>query len=552
MFKICLASWIVFALSHLAIASPAKTANSVLQESARSLNDNQSDANTKFLTSGEVDTWAFEAKKNEVLIVRVTTTEFDSVVGLAKVGTLQSTNREANGDDVLFSNDNEGSSSQFRHRITKAGKYKIRVHAYKMKGGGNYRLSVQRYEAKRLEMGKPRKTESDRNRNTSFFFDAELGQFVTLVGSYNSLYGPNGNIVQPIWSHGVYLIREKGEYLAVGSTSHVGQSHTLEVRPAVVGKLSEGDEKQFDAKRGTLHNWEIAGQKGQFALIKVARAKGPRSRVIFDPPIDPNELQLDSQRNKGPAAKFLPVASKGKFTTYAIVFGRNGKFLLQTHASQDGAIKISMKDPTVDLTTNPELVNRLEVGGSDYFGFDASAGDLVKFNLGSETFDSVLRLFDGRGQLKLENDDFQDSTNSEITFQVPKSGYYRWQVGSLGNGGGGEYRVDFVEVPKRKIAVGEKEKGVLEAGRAAYWSLKGSPGKSVYLSVRSKFLSCSVEAFTSSGRQISGSVSGVAGESLIPMNLGSDGTVTIRVSSRRAGDYEIRVIDADWDAADKG
>lgn len=548
MFKICLASTIVFVLSHLAIAN---TSNSVFQESARSLGSNGSDANTKFLTSGEIDTWAFEAKKNEVLIVRVTTTEFDSVVGLAKVGALRSATRETNGDEVLFSNDNEGSSSHFRHRITKAGKYKIRVHAYKMKGGGNYRLSVQRYNAKRLEMGKPGTNEADRKRNVCFFFDAEPGQFVTVVGSHNSLYGPEGDIVQPVWSHGVYLIREKGEYLAIGSTSLVGQSHTLEVRPAVVRELSDGDQKQYDAKRGTLHNWEIKGQKGQFALIKVSRADGPRSRIIFDPPIDPNERQLNSQQHQGPALQFLPVASKGKFTTYAVVFGRNGKFLLQTHVRASCTIKITMEDPTIDLTSNPELARKLEVGGSDYFGFDATAGDLVKFNLGSETFDSVLRLFDGRGQLEIENDDFQDSTNSEITFQVPKSGYYRWQASSLGNGGGGEYRIDFVEVPKRKIAVGEQAKGSLEAGRAAYWSLEGSPGKSVYLSVRSRSLSCSVNAFNSSGSLVSGSVTGVAGESLIPLNLGSGGTAMIRVSSGRAGDYEIRVIDADWDVADK-
>ena len=536
MFKIFLA----FTFAFVSIQSV--TANSVFQESARSLGSKGSGANTKILTSGEVDTWAFEAEKDEVLIVEVSTSEFDSVVGLAKVG-------ETN-DDVLFSNDDEGSGSRFRYRIRKAGKYKIRVHAYKHKGGGSYQLSVKRYKAKRIEIGKHGKIRSDSLGNGSFFFTGQRGQFVTLVGRYQMLIDPSGNIVQPAWRRGIYFIREKGEHLAV-CTGRPSENLSFEVRNAIVDELKLDDQKQYDCPVSTLHSWEIKGQKGQFALITVSRADNPDTRIIFAPSLDPNERKLNSQRNEGPELRFLPVASKGKSTTYAVVFGRNGKFLLQTYARQKSKITVAMKDPTIDLSSEPEFVRQLDVGSANYFGFEASAGDLVKFDLGSDSFDSVLRLFDGSGKLAVENDDFEDSTNSEITYQVQRDGYYRWQVSSLGNGGGGEYRVNFSEVPKSKITVGKLAKGMIESGRTAYWSLEGEAGQAVYLGVRSKFFTPRVEAYSSKGRLISRSIQGAGNESLVPLKLDRNGLATIQiVPDQRVGRYEIRVLDAAWNEAE--
>ena len=531
---------IAFVFSHSAVA------NSVFQESARTLgsvNTNpNSDANSKILTSGEVDTWAFEAAKDEVLIVEVSTSEFDSVIGVAKVSD--------KNDEVLLSNDDEGSSSRFRYRIREAGTYKIRVHAYKLKGGGAYQLSVQRYKAKKIAIGERGTTKADQFRNASFFFPAQRGQFVTLVGRHNKLIDPSGNVVQPAWRRGVYFIRETGEYLVACSAGTALEDLNLEVRPSAVGELKLNEAKEYETSSGTLHSWEINGQKGQFALITVSRANNPATRVVFAPSMNPSDKKLNRSREEGLELQFLPVANKGESTTYAVVFCRNGKFLLQTYAHQKTKISIAMKDPTIDLTVDPESVRTLKVGDANYFGFDASAGDLVKFDLSSDSFDSVLRLFDGRGKLELENDDFEDSTNSEISFQVPANGYYRWQVSSLGNGGGGEYRVNFLEVPKRKITVGESAKGTFESSRAAFWSLKGKARQSVYLSVRSKSISKKVETFDSHGRLISSSIAGVGYESLVPFTLGNDGLATVQIAAGRVGEhYEIRVMDASWDNA---
>ena len=77
------------------------------QEAQRNLGNTNS--HSKFLTAGEVDNWVLECKANEILIVHVTTTQFDAVLGLAKASENQDRDGKQEKDKVLFSVDEDGS-----------------------------------------------------------------------------------------------------------------------------------------------------------------------------------------------------------------------------------------------------------------------------------------------------------------------------------------------------------------------------------------------------------------------------------------------------------
>ena len=103
---------------------------------------------SKFLTPGLRDEWIFEGEKGETIIAHVATRDFDSILGLALKGDKE--------DKELFPEvDDPGSDSRFSFRLPEKGQYKILVHAFKYKGGGNYELNVRRFLAKPLEVGKP-------------------------------------------------------------------------------------------------------------------------------------------------------------------------------------------------------------------------------------------------------------------------------------------------------------------------------------------------------------------------------------------------------------
>ncbi len=510
----------------------------IRQESTRQLNNAKQQS--KLLTPGEVDNWVFEAADNETVIVNLTTNQFDSVIGLAKVND--------DSEEVLFSIDKEGSNSGFSYRIKKAGKYKIRVHGYQMKGGGTYQLAVQRFPGKPIEIGEKATGKFDKNGRAGFFFNAKIGQNLVIDTPSQPLYVFNaaGEPVSYDWQTNL-LIQADGEHL-VSFNGRPGSKFKFSVRPAKQYKLELDQAKTLESERNTLNIWAIKTHPGQFRVITVSRSPNQATRLIFVPSIKPNTKSLETD-NGWSEMQFVPVSSKGSSTTYAVVFGRKGTYQVQVFSRSKSKIEISMIDPTRVLHHNRTPKGKLAVGGSDFHGFEANAGDLVKTKLTSETFDCLLRLFDERGRMVAENDDWKQSKNSQISYMVTKPGIYRWQVASLGNGGGGDYELDFHEIKLKQLEIGKQDKGKLAERSTDYWTLDGASGEHVYINIKPSGFKASVEVYDTRGRRIAGASSnGIDGNSLIPLRFPADGPLTVWVSSRdRAGTYDIRVINADWD-----
>ena len=97
----------------------------------------------KYLTQDEVDIWILHGKEDEILIVHVEAGEFDPVLQLAR----------ASGEDLTEKIDDEGSESRFRVRLHGNGIYHVYVHAFKKRGGGNYRISFNRLQASPVKVG---------------------------------------------------------------------------------------------------------------------------------------------------------------------------------------------------------------------------------------------------------------------------------------------------------------------------------------------------------------------------------------------------------------
>src|SRR5436309_983153 len=113
----------VWPLLVLLLALPARA-----QESVRDLRGpGQYGA---FLTAGQIDRWVFDGEKGETIIAHVASKEFDPILELSRT--------EKTDDKVLLEVDDPGNESRFAVRLPEKGQYKIRIHAYKYQGGGNY------------------------------------------------------------------------------------------------------------------------------------------------------------------------------------------------------------------------------------------------------------------------------------------------------------------------------------------------------------------------------------------------------------------------------
>ena len=497
-----------------------------------------SDSTSKFLTLGEVDSWTLEAKANEVLIVHVTTSQFDSVVGLAR------SNGEDSNDEVLFSVDEVGSNGHFYHRILEAGTYKIRVHGYQMKGGGNYQMSVKRFVAQPAEIGTKVTGRFDEKGRASVFFDATPNQQLVLNGGpFDNVFDHDGQPVHLDWMS-TLLVKTEGEHL-VSLTGSPNCKFEFCAAPAVIKKLSVNEPDTVDAARDQLNIWEIDVQPDQFRVISVSRAGNPHVRLIPAPDVNKKDKPLSHRKSRTPL-RLLPVASKGDSTKYAVVFGVTGKFQLQTYSNSDAAIDVQMIDPTTPAKRNLSATGKLKLGDAMYYGFKANAGEVITMNVESETFDSVLRLVGPTGRIITENDDFRDSRNSQITHLITRKGYYRWQIASLGNGGGGQFKIGFTEIEKQELDIGRSQESKIAADTTQYWNLESDEKKSVFVQIRSQSGDAQIQVFDSDGRSVGTQVTTSSKSGLVPIRLSEDDPMTVWVTSRNGGRYDIRVMDADW------
>src|SRR5262249_59811669 len=128
-----------------------------------------------FLTHGQLDRWVFEGEKGETIIAHVSSREFDPILELARTG--------EKDDKVLLEVDDPGNESRFSFRLPEKGQYKIRIHAFKYQGGGNYTLRVQRFLARPLAVGNPLVGTFDRTGRRPAPFRRTEGPFPVPVGT---------------------------------------------------------------------------------------------------------------------------------------------------------------------------------------------------------------------------------------------------------------------------------------------------------------------------------------------------------------------------------
>jgi hypothetical protein len=508
------------------------------QESVRKLEG--AGDHTKYLTPGQLDEWIFDGEKGETIIVHVATKEFDSILGLAVKGEKQ--------DKVLFEVDDEGSDSRFSFRLPEKGEYKIRVHAFKYQGGGNYNLHLRRFQAKPLEVGKPLVGTFDREGKSYHAFQGVKDRIlaVPLKGTSSDswkMLDLKGREMAD-WS-GAVTIEEAGEhYLAI--SGRPDSRYDLLVREARRRNLDEDKNVTGELQQGEMDVWSFQGKPGDFRLLEVEKKGELVSRLIYAP-LEKKREQRITRAGDRPEIQFMPAASRGGHLRFTAVLGREGRYQLHLLAETPASYKLKTGDPTVPIDWGQEVGGTLPVGGAAFYSFKASPGQFFQASLGSQKFVPLLRLYDIRGNLVGKNDDGADGLDSRINHMVVQEGLYRLQVCSLGDGGGGDFRLALRETKLKELEVGGRGQGTIQPNSTDFWAFSAKEGKTVFLSVRSPVCHPVASLRSPDGVEVASDDKGTVGMGgLLVVKLPKTGRYTIWISSRRgAGDYTLRLIDGD-------
>lgn len=99
-----------------------------------------------------------------------------------------------------------------------------------------------------------------------------------------------------------------------------------------------------------------------------------------------------------------------------------------------------------DFLTDKDIPLGQKEFARDYVIY-AQKDERLEITVSSESFDTVLRLLDNRGEVIAENDDADSTTtNSLIFFKVRRSGNYIVRVSAFGSFGGGKFTLSITKL----------------------------------------------------------------------------------------------------------
>lgn len=495
---------------------------------------------TKFLTPGQLDRWVFEGEKGETIIAHVISKEFDPILELTRT--------EKTDDKVLLEVDDPGNESRFSIRLPEKGQYKIRIHAFKYQGGGNYTLQVRRFRAQPLTVGKALTGTFDRAGKSYHYFHGVKDQIFIpeLKGAPSGAWTMldfKGRATKD-WA-GTVLLEDSGECYLVAS-GQADYRYDLLVRAARRHKLAEDRELAETLPQGELDVWSFQGKPGDFRLLEVEKKGDVVSRLVYAPVEKKGDQQIAGPGDR-PEIEFLPVASRGGRLRFAAILGRAGRYQLQLLAQTAASYKLIARDPSVPIESGREVKGSLPVGGAAFYSFKAAPGQLVQASLAAQTFVPALRLYDMYGSLVGSSGDDADGLEGRITHMVVQEGLYRLQVSSLGDGGGGDFRLALKETKLKELQVGGRGQGAVQPGATDFWTFAGKEGQTVFLNVRSSAFEPAVSLRSPDGVRLAADNKGSpATGSLLALKLPRTGRYTVWIASPRgAGDYTVRLIDGD-------
>lgn len=494
---------------------------------------------SKHLTRDTVDRWKLQAQAGEVLRVTASSAEFDPVLELV-------TADDDVGDVVVAAVDDPGSESHFLHRIEAAGRYAILVHGPERRGGGNYRLYVERFTARPLGDDRTLQAAFDRDGVDHVRFSAAAGEIVVPVGaSVAEVIDPKGLAIAS-WN-GSYTIEKTGEHHLTLRGGRQ-QPYSLQVLTARQRRLEAaavvaGIDREDELPGFGMDTWDFEGEEGELRQLELWQRWPCALRVV--PLHDDDSDRLDGR----PALQTIPVLSKGRWQRQAFVLQRSGRYRIEIRSpsSQPNGYRLRFGDPTQRVELDSDVDGQLSIGGSGFYAFEAQPGQLVQVGVDSPAFDPMISVERADGSDLLFDDDGGEDLACRGTFLVTDAGLYRVHVASYGNGGGGRYTLHVRDVAIPELAIGASTTATAPGAGDAHWHFTGRKDQTLFVSVRSDAIDVAVHLYDPSGIALGGDDdSGVDSDALAAVRLPRDGRYTVVVTAKSGGgSYRLSLIDAD-------
>lgn len=510
--------------------------------------DVEQERNLKYLTPNQTDNWKLVAKAGEILTIHVATPAFDPVLKVV----------DPDGK-ILVEVDDPGSESRIMLKLVQDGNYEIQIMAFKGQGGGRYELEIVQFMPTTLTINaEPMVGQCKENNKSHHDFIAKQGQILIPKITCSErqrweIKNPKGELCTNFW-HNALTIDQDGLYCLI-VYGRADSKYQIEMKEAQVEDLVLNKTTQLCLESDNMKVYNIYNTDCQVIEVELEKQGRLDMRLIFAP-VEPETGKKSKQEKNITPVEFFPVSSKGQYLRLAGQLNCVGRYRLQILAISPVSANMLAKNPVVSIREKSKegvlepsektLISNIAVGKCWFINIFAMPGELFKIRATSSEFDPIMRLYYPNGTLWLENDDSND-LSSEMLVMFQQQGNYLLQVGSLGNGGGGNIEVSIQLQKLPHLAINSKQIGHLNEKAWDYWSLPAQSGKYLIVSVRSSTINPRIEIHSPSGVKVAqDDDSGIGNNCLLSFLTSESGRYTFSIYAISGeGDYQVCIWEAD-------
>lgn len=490
----------------------------------------------KYLTPSMVDRWVFQGQQGQLVLARVETKEFDATLKLVQV--------TGETEQVLLEADDDGSNASLAFRLPADGEYKLLVHGFEFKGGGNYTVVLEQVRVFPTAVDEVAAHSFDDRGTAWLYFQAAEESFVVvdLAGGSGAQYDVRDSKGLPIepWA-GLVRLESQGEYY-VRLDGARDRRFELRLHSVIRRSLERDSNVEETMKPKSAQIFDVSGKEASFGLLEIEVTGDLHTRFLLPTRTKSATQSQSIQAKRGP--RLIDVPSKGKFRRYAVVWGEDDTYQLQMVSDRGCAVKVRFFDPRIGLANEAPIQRNLSVGAMEFFRVSAEQGQTLKLHCQSESFDGELRLYDKTGQLVAWDDDGGGGFDAKIRYMPFATSELILGVSSRGNGGSGGYALQAEVEPPKQIVLDVKEVGKLATGETGFYSLDVEAGQKVLFHLQSQYEQATITLLNANGIEVAQSSSQNNRDAVLVHEFTDGGRFAIVINMAAEGTFQLRAIAA--------
>jgi hypothetical protein len=475
------------------------------------------------LTPGDPLEWQLELKAGQVVVAEARSETFDPAMEIATK------------DKVLSINDDRYPGDQrplLFWRCEQDGTYFLRVRSFRDKAGGQVLVRFKTYHSIDLSSGEKVEKEMDARAPFLLRIPMKAGQLKDVVADmggnnhymsfyYNQVIASNGlpdiNLSKPL-SGAVTAVMAPvaGDYYIMYTPSTDRDAKTGRVRvgtrDVIPGKLTkEGNAYIAKAPTNVPTLWEIDVKKGEFLEASATDLHLQCKFVLAEvPDVSKHDLSKPETNpffprprvaNEEPFDELPARARDGRITVFHVK--RDAKLWLATNGlgPENKQFTVRVKPAAEAFAADGPNAGKLRIGNTDYWAFNANAGDVMTLNTNAANFAQHISVRDPDLEEIRESTAAPDQTTENWRMIVQKPGRYLVAVSCLGDGGGGEYSLSRKVFQAKEFNLAVPAKAQIGQGDIQIWKFTATPNNPLLIRWSSDVWAYDISIYNEKGQQ---------------------------------------------------